>query len=74
MTKLRDVLPHEALSEDSVRRHLDTEVIESVGTGYTWPGSQKNVCHWWKLSSGHAVAWNENPSRGWSFPVIKLRS
>jgi hypothetical protein len=37
-----------------------------------WPGKHKNVHLWVKLSNGYAIGWNENPSRGWSFPVIKL--
>lgn len=37
-----------------------------------WPGKHKNVYFWVELENGYAVGWNENPSRGWSFPVIKL--
>lgn len=36
-----------------------------------WPGTQKNVHFWVELGNGFAVGWNENPTRGWSFPVIK---
>ena len=36
-----------------------------------WPGKQKNVYFWAELENGYAVGWNENPSRGWSFPVMK---
>jgi hypothetical protein len=36
-----------------------------------WPGGHKNVSHWVHLDSEHAVAWNEHPSRGWSYPIIK---
>ena len=38
-----------------------------------WPGLHKNVHCWWELENGKAVAWNEDPSRGWSFPVVSLR-
>ena len=38
-----------------------------------WPGSQKNVHHWVELENGYAVGWNENPAKGWSFPVIKVK-
>ncbi len=38
-----------------------------------WPGPHKNVYVWWELEDGHAVGWNENPSRGWSFPVVRLK-
>lgn len=37
-----------------------------------WPGPQQDVHCWWELENGKAVAWNENPSKGWSFPVITL--
>ena len=75
---LRDVLPHEALSgeyENSpVRRFLDTEVvIEHEGYQLRWPGPQRNVGTWWELANGWAVGWNENPSRGWSFPAVKMK-
>lgn len=35
-----------------------------------WPGPQKNVMSWVRLENGLAVGWNENPTRGWSFPVV----
>lgn len=38
-----------------------------------WPGPHKNVFVWYVLNNGKAVAWNENPSKGWSFPVISYR-
>jgi hypothetical protein len=37
-----------------------------------WPGTQKNVHFWVELENGYIVGWNENPSRGWSFPVMKI--
>ena len=38
-----------------------------------WPGGHKNV-HWWvALDNGKAIGWNENPARGWSFPVINWK-
>jgi len=39
-----------------------------------WLGPHKNVHCWWELENGKAVAWNEDPSKGWSFPVITLHS
>lgn len=36
-----------------------------------WPGPHRNVTVWWVLDSGHMVGWNENPSHGWSFPVMR---
>ena len=37
-----------------------------------WPGTHRNVHIWYTLENGYAVGWNENPYRGWSFPVVKL--
>jgi len=37
-----------------------------------WPGPQKYVFVWVELENGKAVGWNENPSRGWTFPVVTL--
>lgn len=36
-----------------------------------WPGREKYVSVWWELAGGVAVGWNENPNRGWSFPVVR---
>ncbi len=36
-----------------------------------WPGKHKNVHSWVELENGYIVGWNENPARGWSFPVMK---
>jgi len=38
-----------------------------------WPGSHKNVRSWCILENGYAVGWNENPSRGWNFIVLKMK-
>src|ERR1051325_2307301 len=35
-----------------------------------WPGRHRYVSVWYVLSNGKAVGFNENPVRGWSFPVI----
>lgn len=48
----------------------DVEVVEECIFG--WPGDHCNVINWVKLANGYAVGWNENPSRGWAFPVVKL--
>ncbi len=84
---LKDVLPREFFDEhmevrrgnsfvpSPVIRLLNVEVVASYGSQgnfVPWPGIQRNVTAWWKLSDGHAVGWNENPCRGWSFPVITL--
>lgn len=76
--KLRDVLPHEFFHQyDDTRaaKMLDVEVAEVVeGYKKRWPGPEKNVHNWWKLVDGRCVGWNENPGRGWSFPVHGRKS
>lgn len=73
---LRDFLPKEYAHEhfeSKSSKYLDVEVInvmDSYENG-RWPGKEKNVHRWWKLANGKAVGWNENPGRGWSFPVAK---
>jgi hypothetical protein len=82
MPKLRDVLPHEAVGGeyfgDRFQKFLDVEVTQVYGLGdgerrKSWPGPHKNVMNWYALANGKAVGWNENDSRGWSFPVITVR-
>jgi hypothetical protein len=82
--KLASVLPQEFFREHATHYDmtsgyevptpaamlLDVEVV--VKHDGAWPGKHRNVHVWWELEDGHAVAWNENPSRGWSFPVITL--
>lgn len=66
MTTLREMLPDEC---DVPEIHLSADVLlERKGD---WPGKHKFVWSWYVLNNGHAVGWNENPSRGWTFPVIK---
>lgn len=38
-----------------------------------WPGPHRFVYMWVELDNGYAVGWNENPKKGWSFPVVKLK-
>jgi DNA-directed RNA polymerase subunit RPC12/RpoP len=59
---------------------LEAQVVREYSrvtdeAGYKpWPGPQKDVHCWWELENGKAVGWNENPSKGWSFPVITLHN
>lgn len=54
---------------------LDVEVVASHGLNTkSWPGRHRYVYNWVELANGKAVGFNENPSRGWSFPVIPYRS
>lgn len=45
-------------------------VSEHEGFKERWPGKHRNVRVWWTLENGKRVGWNENPARGWSFPVL----
>jgi hypothetical protein len=77
MKTLRDVLPPEALGygDAALNRHLDRPVVTEFGgpgePRKAWLGKHRNVMCWWQLEGGIAVGWNENPGRGWSFPVIR---
>lgn len=80
--KLRDWFPIRdpgtGISEtDACFKHLDVEVIEEVscypdeGPKRDWPGKHLNVHCYVRLVNGRIVGLNENPARGWSFPVMK---
>lgn len=72
---LKDVMPYEFMGGefDDTRAYQmkDVKVI-CEHRHNPWIGIHKNVFFWWSLENGYAVAFNENPSRGWSFPVKKL--
>jgi len=84
--KLRDVVPREFFVEfmhtmprryqpepilTPAARLLDVEVVSAHdGTVAGWPGPHQHVFVWWTLANGKRVGWNENPSKGWSFPVV----
>lgn len=76
--KLRDHVPQEFFNEymdTPAAKLLDREVIGEYGYGgqdKAWVGQHKNVFNWWLLDNNKAVGWNENPARGWSFPVVKV--
>lgn len=80
MQTLRDVMPFEferEFNDTRAFKYADTKVLEVYGYGekdgvQAWPGSHKNVARWVVLDNGYAVGWNENPGRGWSFPVIPI--
>lgn len=69
---LRDWLPVPHEAPEKLRKKFGLKVVYESGTGWNWPGTHKNVCWWVILEDGTAVGWNENPSRGWSFPSLKL--
>jgi hypothetical protein len=80
---LRDVMPMELCGGE----FLDTKAYEFRDVAVVkehsllihdevykpWPGKHRNVYYWYELANGYSVAHNENPGRGWSFPVIKTR-
>jgi hypothetical protein len=69
---LKDQMPFEFMRDEykdaSARKYADIKVL-SVHEN-RWPGRHRNVFHWVTLENGKRVGWNENPARGWSFPVI----
>ena len=79
MITLRDKLPQDFMLEfgDSrASKVLDVEIVAehgSDGDNVRWMGNQRNVYVWWELANGYGVAWNENPAKGYSFPVMKLK-
>ena len=71
MKTLEQFLPeelHYEYQDTTAFKLKDVEVIEEKAFG--WPGKHKHVTVWYVLKNGKAVGWNENPGRGWSFPVI----
>jgi hypothetical protein len=82
--KLKDWLPKEFFYEfmdTKAAKFLEIEVIENNSLidlqdkrkiWQCWIGKEKYVYNWVRLANGYAVGWNENPSRGWSFPVKKF--
>ena len=82
MKTLRECLPKEALSDEpKLEKFYDIKVVKEHSTIYEteefpytqWPGTHKHVGTWWELENGYVVGWNENPSWGWSFPVVKIK-
>lgn len=81
MQTLAEVMPSDLTLyvDDRAYKFKDIEVVKTYcsATDYSnfkrWPGVHKNVYFWVELANGYAVGWNESPSRGWSFPVKKLR-
>ncbi len=78
---LRDFMPTELTEWEDVRAYKMLDVLVTKEhcslteqDDYKfWPGTHKNVFYWVELENGNAVGWNENPARGWSFPVIKMK-
>ena len=78
MPTLRETLPKEFFPEHAGTQAHKLDYLEVVAEHFgqgmePWPGPQKHVYCWWELEQGYAVGWNENPNRGWSFPVIRIK-
>lgn len=78
MTKnLRDAMPREfsggEYDDDRASKYADVEVVrefDAAKPSERWPGKHKHVFTWVVLANDYAVGWNENPGRGWSFPIV----
>ena len=80
---LKEVMPKELVDRDCDKTRAykmkDVIVVKEHCTLVDqdeyqfWPGTHKNVYSWVELENGYACGWNENPTRGWSFPVIKMK-
>ena len=83
MKVLKDWLPHEFQQEfmdTSTAKYLDWEVIEEYSINddkpKSPPFSHKNIYNWCIVKRDkkyRAIAWNESPVIGWSFPNKKVK-
>lgn len=77
---LRDWAPYEfsesgEFEDQRSFKYLDVHVDKEFDSrDKPWPGKHKNVLNWCLLENGYAVGWNENPSRGWSFPIWRFEN
>jgi hypothetical protein len=76
--KLKDVLPYEFISAEydncRARKFADVEVVKEWDSrDNRWIGKHKNVTYWYELENGYAIGINENPARGLSFPVKRIK-
>lgn len=81
---LADAMPYEfdagEFDDAPAFKMRDVEVVEHhhlegfEQAGNPWPGKHKHVWYWVVLENGYAVGFNQNPSRGWSFPVIRYKA
>jgi hypothetical protein len=75
MKTLKEVIPQVLGCEyhdSQVRKYVDVQVVSEHNSSVNkWPGIHKNVHFWVLLENGRAVGWNESPTHGWSFPVIR---
>jgi hypothetical protein len=62
--------PAYKLKDERVAAVYSLSSNEETAKWKPWPGKEKYVYFWVLLVNGKAVGFNENPSRGWSFPVV----
>ena len=81
METLRKWIETKYLSEDEYKKvfkMLDVKIMNEFSLHndlwVSWQkfGTHKNVMNWVLLDNGYAVGWNENPGKGWSFPLKKV--
>lgn len=74
---LKDWLPYgydTATIDPKIEKHLDDFItVELDSRDKHWIGKHKNVLNWCMLNTGYAVGFNESPSRGWSFVIVKIK-
>ena len=81
MKTLQDWLPYNynnGVYDKRIEKHLSDNVVKEYGgindfSQIAWPGKHRNVIAWCILDTGYAVGFNENPSVGWSFIIMKLK-
>lgn len=77
MKSLKDYMPIDKDGEFKsckAYKFKDVKVVEEIdGCIRKWIGKEKFVLNWVILENGFAVGWNENPARGWSFPIVKMK-
>lgn len=82
--KLRDVLPPEVIdwgesinnksTNSKFMKYLDCKILETIlEYDSRFPFIHKHIFMWWILENNIAIGWNEDPSEGWSFPVVGLK-
>jgi len=71
--------------DKAAEKFLDKKIVKQVSSaGMDWdeylkelstnaPFKAKNVNSFVVLENGYAVGFNENPAKGWSFPVVKYK-
>ena len=83
MPSLKQMLakaPTDAIERARLGALLEQRVVAVKKTGapcsghpdlyQPWPGPHEHVRTWYVLDNGKAIGVNEDPDKGWSFPVV----